>query len=694
MVFTPTDNRTGGRESANAAFARSGSILAVDFGSVYTRAVLIDLVDGIYQQVATGEARTTAGFPHNDVGIGLAHAAAEITRATRRRLLTDDNMGIISPETPDRKGVDIIRFTASIGRPLRTVMMGLVPQMSIASAARATAGTYVQVVETISLDDERTPQQQLNAILLSRPDLIFIVGGTEGGARQTVLELVTLTRLALRFGKRSSNPPILYAGNTDLIDEIKSAFADVTSVFIAENVRPILESETLESAAQELALAYDAVSSQRGLGFDRVGAMSDIGVLPTAQSYDVIAEYLGRSLLSQNRRAGGVLIADLGSSVSTLSAAVYGTVSTSIRTDIGVGASAVETLERVGIEAVRMWLPFLASDDDIRAYAYNKRLRPAIVPENHRALYYEHALARAALRKLVSDTRPAWTRETALDNPNAPLPQFQQIIGAGSTLTRTGQPALSAMLMLDAFQPSGVTALYLDESALIPALGTLAPTNPEAVVQVLDAAGLNLLAACFSVDGAPRPGRAAVKVTLTIRKDDGTRQTEQHTINGGEFWAYPLDAGVSATISVRTLRRGATLGGRRSIRMEINGGRAGVIVDARGRPIPVPLAMRARAAAITAWYAQATGQPIHEIPEDWLTEAKADAAPVVKQKPPKIGTGELPELGDLFQPEAEAAPAGRRGRRKKDKAAAPTPAETQAQQTAQEEDDDLRNLFS
>ena len=54
----------------------SGSILAVDFGNVNTRAILVDLVDGMYRLIARAEARSTAGFPANDARLRIGAAVA------------------------------------------------------------------------------------------------------------------------------------------------------------------------------------------------------------------------------------------------------------------------------------------------------------------------------------------------------------------------------------------------------------------------------------------------------------------------------------------------------------------------------------------------------------------------------------------------------------------------------------------
>lgn len=670
---------------------RSGSILAVDFGNVHTRAVLIDLVDGVYQLIASGETRTTSTFPDADIAYGLARATLQISQATGRRLL--DNEGrLITPEQADRSGVDIVRFTASIGRPLRTVLIGLVPQMSIISAMRAAAGTYIQIVETLSLEDRRDPQAQLNAIILARPDLIFITGGTENGARELVLEQVNLAKLALRFGGSTggAKPPILYAGNSTLIDEVREAFAGITDVFVAENARPQPELENLEDAQMELGAAYDSFAETRGLGFQYIAHYSDMGVLPTAQSYDVITEYMGKAALIDNRRAGGVLVADIGSAVSTLSASLKGKVATSIRTDIGLGHSAATLIDAVGLAAVRMWLPFNASDNEILAYAHNKTLHPAFVPESKRALHLEHALLRAALRGLLQASRPAWTTETAFDDPNAPMPYFSQIVGAGGAITRTGVPAMSAMLMLDALQPHGVVRLKMDNNALIPALGSLVRTNPEAVVQVIDAIGLEDLGTSVSLSGTPRANRPAVRVKVT--EENGT--VHQFTVNGGDFYAFPLGININAVVHVRVLGRGASIktatGQKRAVKLNIEGGTAGLVIDARGRTLPVPENLRARASAITRWYAQASGveDQAVEVPEEWLADLPSEA-----ESTPQRARGSGRALKNIAAP-TEAQPKGRGRRGKAEATETPVaPFEEEAAPQKDEDIDDLRNLF-
>jgi MutL protein len=652
------------------------SILAVDFGNVHTRAILIDLVEGVYQLVARAEDRTTSGFPISDVGAGFRRVVQQLASDTGRRFLNAEGT-IITPEQPDRSGIDAFIATASIGRPLRTVLIGLMPSMSIASAQRAAAGTYVEILDVISLEDMRTPQEQLNAIVAARPDLVFITGGTENGASEPVLELARITRLALRLMGAKTN--VLYAGNSTLAPQINALFEEVATVFVADNVRPGLEDENLTSAQTQLASAFDAFTEQRGLGFDEVGYLSNVGVLPTAQSYHAIVSYLG-----QTTKRGGVLAVDVGSAVSTLSASVKGHVATNIRTDIGLGHSARSTIDAVTLAAVRKWLPFFATDNEILAYVFNKTLRPSTIPEVPRTLYLEHALLRAALSGLLDASRPTWTATQALDDLSEPLTYFERIIGAGAGLTGTGRAGMTAMLLLDALQPVGVVNLQSDSNAMIPALGALARIKPEAVVQVLDESGLENLCTCFNISGTPRKGRPAARVSVT----DEHGETEQFTIQGGELWVYPLSIGLRATIHI-SVTRGLHINGKRQLKLEVEGGMAGLMVDVRGRPLPLATNLKMRAAQIPEWYAQATGEPVIEIPPEWLEppSVEPEITSVVDRRKAQSDRV-LTVLGDddnQPKPKSRGRMFGRKVKESDDKEAAPV---------TEDDDDDLRNLFS
>ncbi len=612
------------------AVRRSGSILAVDFGNVHTRAVLIDLVDGVYRLVARGQEHTTADAPVGDVKVGLTRAVNQLSRITGRKLRGSAEL-IAIPEQPDRSGVDYFVTTASTGRPLRTVLVGLVLEVSVSSGMRAAAGTYVDIVGTLSLEDTRSEEEQLNALLASRPDLIFITGGTEEGAREPIMELARVVQTAVKLVQRGHKPIVLFAGNSALVPDIRNLFDGLTTVLIAQNVRPSLDEEELETAQLQLALAFDEYRSSTGRGFEAIGEVSRLGVLPTAQSYNLVVEYLGQAM------TGGVLAVDVGSAASTLSASLNGQAHTSIRTDIGLGHSAQQLLDKLGYDALRRWLPFNVTDLEITGYVLNKTLRPATVPETLRELYLEHALLRAGIEALVRASRPAWTRE--IDTVvHAPMPPLELIIGAGAALTQTGHPAYNAMLILDALQPVGMTELRIDPFALIPALGALAHTHPEAVVQVLDSYSLERLGMAISVSGTPRVGKTAMKIKITT--DDG--QVVRQEVPGGHLWVYTLPVGKSARVEVKT-GRGLHINGKGRIKLTVDGGTAGLIFDARGRPLPLADDARGRAAQLPLWVSEVTGDPVKAIDEAWLASPKEAVVTAPKRADKKRRRGKQEE---------------------------------------------------
>src|SRR5271165_6107043 len=104
------------------------SILAADFGSVYTRLTLIDQVAGQYRLVASSQTLTTAAPPLDNVSIGLTRAIDQLSAQTGR---TFEARGqLILGERADGSGVDQFVATASGGRPMRVVLIGLTADLS------------------------------------------------------------------------------------------------------------------------------------------------------------------------------------------------------------------------------------------------------------------------------------------------------------------------------------------------------------------------------------------------------------------------------------------------------------------------------------------------------------------------------------------------------------------------------------
>jgi len=573
-----------------------GSILAVDFGSVTTRAVLIDVVDGAYRLIARAEERTTDGFPASDLDVGLDRVLRQLTEVTGRRF-RDDNGAMISPERPDRSGVDLFAITASLGRPLQAVIVGLVPDVSIASALRAIEGTYIEVKATLTLDDKRDQEEQLNAILLSYPDVIFLVGGTEKGAERSVLRLAEAIRLSVSLANKARRPIIIYAGNSALREPIEALLGGLTTFIIAENIRPSLREERLDSARLKLGDAFNQYKESRDQTFATLSHMSQTGVLPTAQGYTILADYLGKT------QTGGITLIDMGSANSTFAfSSDAGELFSSIRPDLGLGHSAPQLLESVGIEALREWLPFNITTTELINYAYNKSLRPQTIPMSLRDVYIEHAFLRAGIRAMILRANPDWE--------NTPM-NVAQVIMAGAALTKTGHHAYDALLVLDALQPVGVMTMYQDPYALVAAMGAIAPYAPDAVVQLLDNDNLTKLGTIFVPTGNIRKDRTAVEIII---EENGEKL--RYTVEGGHVFVYPIPVGQTVNVRVRC-SGGIAINGKRRLKMTLEGGALGLMIDVRGRLLNLG-DVNTRAVMMPQWVHEATGDPLQEIDPKWL----------------------------------------------------------------------------
>lgn len=562
----------------------TGSILTADVGSVHTRVNLFDLVDGQYRLVSRAQALTTAAPPAGDVGVGLRRALQQMTELIGREF--------VLPTGEIRVGgldaaADVFLATASGGRPMRAVLVGLMPDVSLASGRRALASTYVELVDTLSLADYRTVEQQVNDILRNEPDLILIVGGTDFGATAPMLELLNTVRLAALLA-RDPKPAVLYAGNDGLRQTVHELLGDEVSLYLTDNVRPNLETEQAEPVQLELSMVYGDFRARTSGGFEEVQRLSELGVWPGAQCYGNVVRYLGEMATD----GAGVLCVDVGSSTVTVCASVNKQTHVTIRPDLGLGHSAISGVEAVGVRSIQRWLTFPATDDDILDYAWNKTLRPATVPMMPRELEIEYAIARELIHAAVATSRAGWrgVPEGEL------LPAMRPIIGAGALLAQPINPGIGALLLLDALQPVGVVELKLDPYSVMAALGVIAYLEPHATVQVLESGGLLALGTAICPLGRLTSGTA---MQVSVKYPGGrTLDTE---VEAGTLKRIALAAGQKAQVTLN-FGRGLSLNGRRRVTLTLEGGAAGLILDGRGRPLSPPRDVERRAATLPKWY--------------------------------------------------------------------------------------------
>src|SRR5688572_23862730 len=132
-----------------ASLVQNESILAIDVGAAVTRAVLFDVVEGQYRFVASGQAPSTADAPFKDIGMGVREAITNLQNILGTTLLGPQDNNLIAPSQPDGSGVDAVVATVSAGPVVKTVVVGLLSDVSLQSVRRLAESTYSRIVETL-----------------------------------------------------------------------------------------------------------------------------------------------------------------------------------------------------------------------------------------------------------------------------------------------------------------------------------------------------------------------------------------------------------------------------------------------------------------------------------------------------------------------------------------------------------------
>jgi len=588
---------------------RIESILAIDVGSVLTKVTLVARVEGAYRFVGRGEAPSTVELPWLDTIAGVDHALEQLTAVTRRQVL-DEHGRLITPERPDGKGVDACVFTASAAGPLKLVLIGLSADLSVSSLQRAAASTYTQVTEVLTrageLDGQSGPpplkgggkrlteEDRVRRIYRARPEVVCVVGGTDGGASTPVLEMVESVAMASTLLGEAQRPRILFAGNASLRPQVAEIIGAEAELLVSENVRPSVDVESLGPAQAELEAMYQAIKIAQLPGFGDLKTWSKQPVLPTARAIAHVVQYL--SLEDTHK---GTLGVDVGASSTTIAAAKAGQVQIHVRSDLGTALSARNVLQTHGMDAITRWLPFEPDPGQVESLITEKELHPASVPQDGRELLIEQAIAREALRTALAQARAGWPAELSGPYPTL-LPYLEPIIASGSVLGRAPRPGQAALMLLDAIEPIGVTTLVLDSGGLLPALGACALAQPLATVQSLDAGGLLTLGTVVTPVGRARLGETVLGVRMKYQ-NGGDLEVE---VAAGSLEVLPLPLGQKAVLDLKP-RRNIDVGrggpGRGGKAIEVQGGLVGLVIDARGRPLTLPSGAERRRERVQQW---------------------------------------------------------------------------------------------
>ncbi|TCC00317.1 glutamate mutase [Micromonospora zingiberis] len=180
--------------------------VCADVGSTFTKVAVVDLDGG--GLVAAASARTSVD---TDVLHGLDAAVGAAVAGLGAR--------------------DVPWFVcSSAGGGLRLAVVGYEPLVTAQAGRRVGLSAGADVVHVAA---GRLGRVELTALRAARPDVVLLVGGTDGGDAET------LTHNATRLARARFRVPVVLAGNVDVRDELRALLVSAgVPVTVADNVLP------------------------------------------------------------------------------------------------------------------------------------------------------------------------------------------------------------------------------------------------------------------------------------------------------------------------------------------------------------------------------------------------------------------------------------------------------------------------
>jgi len=600
-------------------------ILATDVGSTTTKARFFGKVNGEWRLIATGEAPTTVEKPFEDVTIGVRNAVTEVEELTGHKILRDDGQGMIMPYQGGKVGIDVYVSTSSAGGGLQMLVMGVVKTMTAESAQKAALGAGAIVMDVLSVDDGRSNYEKIQILRFLRPDMILLAGGVDGGTVTHVLELAELLRFAQpkpRLGK-AYKLPVVYAGNKDARSKIKELLGEIFDLRIVDNIRPKLEVERIEPARNAILELFMEHVMAHAPGYDKLSKWVSTSIMPTpAGEFTMIATFA-------KLRGVNVIGVGMGGATTNIYSVFEGRALRTVSANIGMSYSIGNILKEAGVENIKRWLPFEISDKDLKNIIYNKMIRPTTIPMTLEDLAVEHAVAREGIRlafnhhKFLARELKGVKRERTISDIFEEVPaeetyldmfRIHYIVGTGGLLSRAPRRNQAMMVLIDAFQPKGITRLVQDSVFMMPHLGVLSTIYPNIALELFEKECLVYLGTVVAPEGrAPDYGETVADITIIY----GPKEEERFTLRFGEIRRVSLGLGKKARVIVKPSKYfNMGRGYGKAVEGEVSGGVVGVVFDGRGRPLKLPEDPATRRKMLIQWYKAMALYPEERL-EEW-----------------------------------------------------------------------------
>ena len=291
-----------------------------------------------------------------------------------------------------------------------------------------------------------------------------------------------------------------------------------------------------------------------------------------------------------------------------------------VSANLGMSYSVSNVFAEAGLDNVMRWVPFHMDERDLRNRVKNKMIRPTTIPQLMEELIFEQAIAKEALRLAFIQHKSFATVLKGVQQQRTIADAFEQsgsgqtlvnmmtldmLIGSGGVLSHAPRRQQSALMMIDAFLPEGITRLAVDSIFMMPQLGVLAEVHPKAATEVFNKDCLIHLGTCVAPAGESRSGKGEI---MKYRIELPGGKVEEGSLSFGQMKLIPLGFDESSSLPLKAKAsfdpsRGFDLGagGGNKVESEISGGVVGIILDGRGRPFVVPKDDATRVAKLKEW---------------------------------------------------------------------------------------------
>ncbi|MDP2867111.1 MAG: glutamate mutase L, partial [Elusimicrobiota bacterium] len=416
---------------------------------------------------------------------------------------------------------------------LQMMVAGAVKAMTGESAQRCALGAGAIVMDVLASNDGRADHEKIERIRQLRPDMLLLSGGTDGGTITHVVELAQFLKAAdpkPRLGA-SYKLPVIYAGNNKAHAQIKEILGDRTALIITENLRPTLEKENLMPARHKIHDIFLEHVMQQAPGYPKLMKMVGAPIMPTPAAVGTMTEKFAKA------NKFNVLAVDIGGATTDVFSVFSEVFNRTVSANLGMSYSISNVMAEAGLANILRWLPFDMDEQDLRNRLKNKMIRPTTIPQTVEDLQIEHSVAREALRlafdqhkalavglkgvqqeRSISDAFDQTASGASLIN----VMRLDYVIGSGGILAHSPRRTQSMLMMIDAYQPEGVTRMAVDSIFMMPHLGVLAQVSEKAALDVFYNDCLVRLGTCLAPKGLAKEGQLIMEWEVT--GSDGSRQ--------------------------------------------------------------------------------------------------------------------------------------------------------------------------